>query len=250
MRANQFADIEIRMTKRMPSRTLCVCVAVCCAVPAPAANFPAGLGRAKDGDSLLVGDTEVRLFGIDAPESDQTCRRGTTIWACGSEAADRLSALVTGKEVQCTSMGMDQHRRVLGRCTVGMTDINRAMVATGYAVAYRHYSSDYISVEESAKANRRGIWSGTFEMPGDYRHDGALATRRPVSRRSREPLPEVVQIRPSAESGGCVIKGNQGSNGWIYHVPGMPYYAQTRAEQMFCSESDARAAGYRRAKVR
>ncbi len=38
--------------------------------------------------------------------------------------------------------------------------------------------------------------------------------------------------------------------GWIYHVPGMPYYAKTRAEQLFCSEADAGAAGYRRAKVR
>jgi hypothetical protein len=30
----------------------------------------------------------------------------------------------------------------------------------------------------------------------------------------------------------------------------MPYYAQTRPEAMFCSEAEARAAGYRRAIVR
>lgn len=60
--------------------------------------------------------------------------------------------------------------------------------------------------------------------------------------------------RPRAtlrSAGGCVIKGNRSRRGdWIYHVPGMPYHAQTRAEQMFCSEAEARAAGYRRAIVR
>jgi endonuclease YncB( thermonuclease family) len=39
-------------------------------------------------------------------------------------------------------MGLDQHGRTLGRCMVGATDINRTMVATGYAVAYRHSRQD------------------------------------------------------------------------------------------------------------
>jgi hypothetical protein len=47
-----------------------------------------------------------------------------------------------------------------------------------------------------------------------------------------------------------VIKGNRGSHGWIYHVPGMPYYEKTQAEEIFCTEDQARAAGYRRARVR
>jgi hypothetical protein len=48
-----------------------------------------------------------------------------------------------------------------------------------------------------------------------------------------------------------VIKGNRNRRGqWIYHLPGMPYYNVTRAEEMFCTEADAQAAGYRRAIVR
>ena len=62
--------------------------------------------------------------------------------------------------------------------------------------------------------------------------------------------PKVDLVEQSVADSGCVIEGNQGRNGWIYHVPGMPSYAQTRAEQMFRSEAEARAAGYRRAKVR
>ncbi len=209
-----------------------------------------GLASAKDGDSLMVGQTEVRLFGVDAPEFDQSCKRGGQNWACGAEAADRLSRLVTGKQVRCTSMGTDQYNRTLGRCTVGMTDINRTVVATGYAVAYRRYSSDYVSAEETAKVNRRGMWAGPFEMPSAYRQDEPAIKSVPIARQRQSRIPRVVRAGPLTPSGACNIKGNQGTHGWIYHVPGMPYYAQTRAEQLFCSEAEARAAGYRRAKVR
>lgn len=199
----------------------------------------------------MVGSTEVRLFGVDAPEYDQRCKRAGTNWSCGAEAADKLSQLVTGKSVRCVPVSTDQHQRTLARCTVGTLDINRAMVASGFAVAYRHYSSDYISAQETAKVNKRGIWAGTFENPSDYRHEGAArvpSARAPAPRRPSGRLPQVVRAQPSGD--GCLIKGNQGSNGWIYHVPGMPYYSRTRAEQMFCSEGAAQAAGYRRAKVR
>ncbi len=199
----------------------------------------------------MVGQTEVRLFGVDAPEFDQSCTRAGQAWACGSAAADRLASLVNGKQVYCSSMGIDQHGRTLGRCVAGTTDINRTMVATGYAVAYRHYSTDYVSAEESAKVNKRGLWSGTFQMPSDYRHSDDVRVQ-PSPRRERPVrsarTPSVQSVR-SAPSGNCVIKGNRGRHGWIYHVPGMQYYSQTRAEEMFCSESDAQAAGYRRAKV-
>lgn len=48
----------------------------------------------------------------------------------------------------------------------------------------------------------------------------------------------------------CNIKGNRDRRGqWIYHVPAMPYYDQTRAEDIFCNEAEAQAAGYRRAIV-
>lgn len=39
--------------------------------PAAAADTFSGIARAMDGDSLMVGEREVRLFGIDAPEWGQ-----------------------------------------------------------------------------------------------------------------------------------------------------------------------------------
>jgi len=50
----------------------------------------------------------------------------------------------------------------------------------------------------------------------------------------------------------CLIKGNISSSGErIYHIPGGTYYNQTvitesKGEQWFCTETEARAAGWRR----
>ena len=204
-----------------------------------------GVARAGDGDSLEINGQRFRLFGIDAPEFDQTCTKGGAQWACGAEAADQLSRLVTGREVRCVANGVDQYQRLLARCSVGGMDVNAAMVERGYAIAFRKYSSDYVAAEARAKAARRGIWAGTFETPSSVRAEGRSY------RSAKRPAPSRSSAAPQRAAGSCVIKGNKSRRGeWIYHVPGMPYYEQTQAEEMFCSEAEARAAGYRRAIVR
>ena len=116
---------------------------------------------------------------------------------------------------------------------------------------YRRYSIDYVSAEDSAKLNKRGLWAGTFKMPSEYRHAGEARVEPEKPARRSAGRPTVSSPRSSPQpSGSCNIKGNQGSNGWIYHLPGMPFYERTKAEQIFCTEAEARAAGYRRARVR
>ncbi len=57
------------------------------------------------------------------------------------------------------------------------------------------------------------------------------------------------------ESRTCNIKGNVNTRGErIYHVPGQKYYDQTEisashGERWFCTEAEAEAAGWRKAKV-
>lgn len=57
------------------------------------------------------------------------------------------------------------------------------------------------------------------------------------------------------DGGACNIKGNVSTQGErIYHVPGQKYYNDTRisashGERWFCSEEEARAAGWRKSKV-
>lgn len=238
---------------RLKGLTLRVVVAICAfgLTSAHASAAPStflGVGRAQDGDSLMVGDREVRLYGIDAPEWGQVCARGGQPWDCGAVAANELAKLVTGKRVSCVAIDTDQYRRTVAQCAVGDIDVNRTMVALGYAVAYRHYSSAYVSAEESAKANRRGLWAGTFELPSIFRREErAEPAERPRRARARAASSYRQSVTPNA---GCTIKGNRGSHGWIYHLPGMPYYDRTNAEEWFCTEAQAQAAGYRRARVR
>jgi endonuclease YncB( thermonuclease family) len=206
-----------------------------------------GNAEVLDGDTLRMGGTRIRLFGIDAPEHDQTCTRNGTRWPCGTEATDRLRRLVAGKNVRCVPVGKDDYGRTLARCDTIGVDLNLVMVESGYAIAFRKYSDDYAAAEGRARESARGLWSGTFEQPGAFR-----ARRRAVEGKERpQPARRTPQVRTAQPSVGCVIKGNRSRRGeWIYHLPGMPYYDQTRAEDIFCSEADARAAGYRRARVR
>lgn len=53
---------------------------------------------------------------------------------------------------------------------------------------------------------------------------------------------------PQPVKGDCggKIKGNIGSSGMIYHVPGGAFYDRTQAEQCFDTEAQAQAAGFRK----
>lgn len=222
-------------------------VMMVCAASNPAlAQFVVGEAKALDGDSLTVSGRQVRLFGMDAPEFDQTCQKDGQSWACGEASKEQLSGLVAGQRVECQGQGVDQHGRVLAVCFAGGFELNRAMVEQGWALAYREFSDDYVAAELQAKRSGLGIWSSEFVMPWNYRHS-----------KLPPPPPSVISSRtrakpqPPAWTGGCLIKGNRNRRGeWIYHLPGMPYYDQTRAEEMFCTEAEARAAGYRRAIVK
>src|SRR5437868_6792190 len=115
------------MLMRATSRAFALAYFLGLALPHPsfAQTFFSGVGHAKDGDSLTVGGREVRLYGIDAPEWDQTCKRDGREWACGQVAAKELAKLVTGKDVSCVAADTDQYHRTVAQCTVDGTDVNR-----------------------------------------------------------------------------------------------------------------------------
>ena len=199
-----------------------------------------------DGDSLTVNGLAVRLFGIDAPEGKQTCERSGAHWPCGEEAATQLRSITAGHQVHCEGCGNDAYGRLVAVCSADGFELNKMMVEAGWATAYTKYSDDYIGAEARAKAARVGIWNSAFDLPENWRSAHNPSPRAPSVGGA---------LRPSAAAptrfSGCVIKGNRNLRGqWIYHLPGMPYYGVTRAEEMFCSEAEARAAGYRRAIVR
>ena len=127
--------------------------------------------KVRDGDSLRSGTLRIRLFGIDAPELNQECKdQNGGIWSCGIAAQRRLVALIgTEKELQCSLRNVDRYGRLIMQCFTGSTDIGAAMVQSGHALAYRHFSNLYITEEEQAKTALIGIWRGTFIPPWEWR---------------------------------------------------------------------------------
>jgi hypothetical protein len=129
------------------------------------------------------------------------------------------------------------------------------MVAQGWALAYRYYSSDYVGQETSASEAKLGMWQGEFERPWEWRRKNP----RSINQRSDQPAkfvepPKVAGGKDFARSNsGCAIKGNISSRGRVYHMPGDEYYDRTginpvKGERWFCSEVEVQAAGWRRAR--
>ena len=200
----------------------------------PAAAGPDGRVDVVDGDTLRVGREKVRLFGIDAPELDQACRRPDgTVWRCGDWARDEVRRLFQGRRAACEAVDIDRYGRIVATCRVEGRDMGATLVANGYARAYLRYSDLYLETEKEAVVAGRGIFGSDMLAPEAFR-----AADRPA---------------PQAAPGGCVIKGNISGSGRIYHMPGQENYADTRidtsrGERWFCSEAEAQAAGWRRAR--
>ena len=161
-----------------PMRTVAILAVILLAVMhAHAAEIISGVPRIVDGDTLAMGAAKIRLAGIDAPESDQICldARGAR-WTCGIEARDRLVEHIGTRAIDCTPSGSDAYHRTLAVCSVAGEDLNAWMVRQGWALAFIKYSQAYRVDETTARDARRGLWSGAFIAPWDWRHRGRQTT--------------------------------------------------------------------------
>lgn len=99
----------------------------------------------------------------------------------------------------------------------------------------RQYGKDYVPLEEAAQAAKRGIWSGSFELPAKWRQShprsgspaaaaaGAAAPAAVVAAAGAPAaaLPAGPGAAGAQAPPGCAIKGNITAKGEkIYHVPG------------------------------
>lgn len=218
-------------------------VIVCAFVPLGAsASEPSeltGVASVIDGDTIEIHGTRIRLHGIDAPESAQLCiDANDNPWRCGQQASLALAERIGRAPVSCRRTDTDHYGRMIAVCSSGTENLNAWLVAEGWAVAYRRYSGDYVAREDEAREARRNIWSGRFVMPWDWRRGAQIVAEDPATERSQR----------------CAIKGNINRDGKrIYHVPAGRFYEPTRidtskGERWFCSEAEARAAGWRRSR--
>lgn len=223
---------------------------------APQAAEITGRAKVVDGDSLEIGSDRVRLFGIDAPEGRQDCRRNGQAWRCGDDAAAKLRGLVAGATLRCMPRDTDEYGRSVSVCKNGNTDINAEMVRAGFALAYRRYSNDYVDEENEARNAKRGLWAGEFTAPWNYRRESREETPRPQQQPTPRAAPGGGTTATQPPNSRCGIKGNINQRGdRIYHLPGSDSYDSTvinerNGERWFCSEAEARAAGWRAAGAR
>lgn len=135
------------------------------------------VGRASviDGDTIEIHGRRIRLWGIDAPESDQLCRDDDSqFYRCGQKAALALAALFEAirRPVICSSTGQDRYGRTIAVCHLGSPgpDIAQWLVSKGFALDWPQYSKGkYQVAQQEARQAGRGIWSGSFVEPWKYR---------------------------------------------------------------------------------
>ena len=71
------------------------------------------LGQAKiiDGDTIHIKSNKIRLHGIDAPETKQTCKIDNEDWYCGKQSTKELKNLISNQKVECIANDVDRYNR-------------------------------------------------------------------------------------------------------------------------------------------
>lgn len=137
------------------------------------ADTVSGAATVIDGDSLIIQNVHVRLWGVDAPETEQTCTDAEDRrYNCGLLASDVMTEETAGATVSCYRVATDQYGRMVGVCNSRGRDLGEVMVRRGFAVDYAYFSGGkYRGAELEARTERRGLWSGKFQNPRDWRKE-------------------------------------------------------------------------------
>jgi endonuclease YncB( thermonuclease family) len=140
------------------------------------------VGRAVviDADTLEIGDVQVRLSGIDAPELGQRCStsgdvlaRDSATYPCGEQAAAALANRIGDDPIACETPAPAGAEIVMARCRLNDEDLGAWLVHSGWARAYPRSVSPYLMEEQEAQAGLAGIWRGDFLDPWDWRQQQA-----------------------------------------------------------------------------
>jgi len=181
------------------ARALLVVAAFLGAGTTPAAEPWVVEGRVvgiSDGDTLTILDDaktqhKVRIAGIDAPEKGQ---------AFGTASKESLSRLVFNRRVEVRCYKKDRYGREVCRVYEGLRDVGLEQVRAGMAWHFKEYQHEqsrgerdsYMAEEQSARADRRGLWKDAKPVPPWHWRRGKAD---PTARSERHSSPGA-QIQP------------------------------------------------------
>ncbi|NJM55344.1 MAG: thermonuclease family protein, partial [Verrucomicrobiae bacterium] len=192
-----------------------------------------GRAAAVSGVRLKVAGKDVQLSGIEAPEPGQTCGQRS----CAAQAKAALQKLVQGKRATCAITGTVSNggdgEVPSATCTIDGADIAAQLVRGGNVFATSGLFASYASQEREARNGKLGLWRAGADRPAEY--------RTKVFDEARKSAPD-----------GCPIKGVINGSSKTYVAPWSVGYDKakvrtSRGERWFCSEEDAREAGWKAA---
>ncbi|UNK17537.1 thermonuclease family protein [Paenibacillus sp. N3/727] len=213
-------------------------------------RVPVELVKTVDGDTISVkyeGKTEkVRFLLIDTPETSHP-RLG--VQPFGPEAKAFTKEIVEKAEKLELEFDIgpnrDKYSRLLAYVYADGQMVQELLLEQGLArVAYIYqpnvrYVDKFNDLQTISRNKSLGIWS----VENYAQDDGFHPEEQKSEKKGTTANTSSNTDKPKS---GCNIKGNINSKGEkIYHTPESPYYERTKQEQWFCSENEAKQAGFR-----
>lgn len=120
-------------------------------------QFVQGSAYVVDGDTLVIKKTQIRLFGIDAPEMNHPY---------GKSAKWALISLCKGRSVRAEITDQDAFGRTVARCYLeDGRDLSAEMVRLGMAIDWPKFSGGEYRALETPDA-RKKLWLATARQKG------------------------------------------------------------------------------------
>jgi endonuclease YncB( thermonuclease family) len=146
------------------------------------AEVAAGPAVVIDGRTLDVAGRRFQLYGVDAPDPDQTCEDAAKKdYPCGLMARDFLARLAAGGPARCTPREPNALDFMMAVCAIGGVDLAQALIDAGWAIADRGRSLYYEDSELAARAKKIGLWQGPFVTPQEWRNGERVPASRSLN---------------------------------------------------------------------
>ena len=116
-----------------------------------------GAAYVVDGDTIVIQKTQIRLFGIDAPELDHPY---------GQKAKWAMVKLCKGQKVRAVITEKDAYDRTVAKCFLpDGRDLSAEMVKIGMAIDWPKFSGGIYRALETPDA-RKKLWLATARQQG------------------------------------------------------------------------------------